>query len=184
MDETDLRCKRTKQFLLNAMVSLLEEKSLDELSVADICEKAMVHRTTFYKHFGDKYDLFEYLIRAAENYVFGQENINEYKTPLDYYMKLLALAMNFVGERREQINKIIQSNNDDMVRDLLFGTLEREFATMLKDNKHDLKVPEKIVSQFYVNGIVSVVIWWITSNSKYSAKDILEYIKNLITKKI
>ena len=50
----DLRIRRTHKLLCNAMFSLLETRSFDDISVVDICEKAMVHRATFYKHFKDK----------------------------------------------------------------------------------------------------------------------------------
>ena len=53
----DLRQRRSKRHLSEALVSLMEERPLREISVVDICERAMVHRTTFYAHFEDKNDL-------------------------------------------------------------------------------------------------------------------------------
>ena len=60
----DLRQRRTKKHLMNALVELMEERPFAELSVVDICERAMVHRTTFYAHFTDKEDLLRYVIAA------------------------------------------------------------------------------------------------------------------------
>ena len=56
----DLRIKRTKNLLVKALFELLAEKSIDKISVLDICDRAAVHRTTFYKHYEDKYDLLTY----------------------------------------------------------------------------------------------------------------------------
>jgi len=58
----DLRIRRTHKLLFDALTLLLSEKSFDNITITDICEKAMVHRTTFYKHFEDKYHLLDSLI--------------------------------------------------------------------------------------------------------------------------
>jgi AcrR family transcriptional regulator len=42
---------RTRQALAAALTSLLERKPLEEISVAELCREAGVHRTTFYGHF-------------------------------------------------------------------------------------------------------------------------------------
>ncbi|MFC7558721.1 TetR/AcrR family transcriptional regulator [Paenibacillus farraposensis] len=56
---TDLRVKRTHKLLWSALGELLldPKKEFSSITINEICEKAMVHRTTFYKHFVDKYDL-------------------------------------------------------------------------------------------------------------------------------
>ena len=50
----DLRVRRTYKLLVEALTELLADKAYDKISVSDICERAMVNRATFYKHFEDK----------------------------------------------------------------------------------------------------------------------------------
>ena len=50
----DLRVLRTHTLLLRALSDLLQEKPFDEIRVKDLCQRAMVHRSTFYAHFEDK----------------------------------------------------------------------------------------------------------------------------------
>ena len=50
----DLRVVRTRKLLCKALFELLEEVPFDKISVTDICDKAMVHRATFYNHFESK----------------------------------------------------------------------------------------------------------------------------------
>ena len=49
----DLRQRKTRALLVKALAELMEERPFSELSVVDICSRAMVHRTTFYAHFND-----------------------------------------------------------------------------------------------------------------------------------
>jgi AcrR family transcriptional regulator len=57
-NENDPRVKRTRQLLLQAFISLLEERhTIHSIRVADITERATINRATFYAHFEDKYAL-------------------------------------------------------------------------------------------------------------------------------
>lgn len=49
--------KRTKRIIIIAFQDLLYTHMLDSITVNDICEKAMIHRSSFYRYFEDKYDL-------------------------------------------------------------------------------------------------------------------------------
>lgn len=53
----DRRTQRTRRVLRDALLSLLVEKSWDELSVQDICARADIGRSTFYLHFPCKEEL-------------------------------------------------------------------------------------------------------------------------------
>lgn len=55
----DLRVRRTRKHLQDAFMALTVESGFDAVTVTDICERAMVNRTTFYRHYEDKFDLLE-----------------------------------------------------------------------------------------------------------------------------
>lgn len=49
----DPRVLRTRRLLQDALLSLARERSLDEISVADVADRATVNRSTFYQHYPD-----------------------------------------------------------------------------------------------------------------------------------
>jgi AcrR family transcriptional regulator len=55
----DLRVRRTRKLLMQAMLALTSEKGFSALTVQDIADRAMVNRATFYRHYLDKYDLLD-----------------------------------------------------------------------------------------------------------------------------
>ena len=59
----DLRLRKTYQSLHAAFTELLEEKRFEELTVGELCDRAAIRRTTFYKHFADKYDYFAFYLQ-------------------------------------------------------------------------------------------------------------------------
>ena len=55
----DLRVRRTRKLLQQALIEGTVEKGFAALTVRDVTERAMVNRSTFYRHYLDKNDLLE-----------------------------------------------------------------------------------------------------------------------------
>ncbi|KXT68414.1 MULTISPECIES: TetR family transcriptional regulator [Streptococcus] len=55
----DLRIKKTKLAIRQAVLGLLAEKPFKKITVAEIIHTAEINRGTFYAHYLDKYDLLE-----------------------------------------------------------------------------------------------------------------------------
>lgn len=49
--------QRTEKSIITAMVSLLQKKPFEKITVGDICDEALINHSTFYRHFNDKYAL-------------------------------------------------------------------------------------------------------------------------------
>ena len=62
-EKIDPRVRRTRQLLQNAMMQLMQEKSLESITVQDIAARAGVNRATFYAHFEDKNALLNHMVR-------------------------------------------------------------------------------------------------------------------------
>src|SRR5260370_10717090 len=71
-DHVDLRVRRTHANLREALIDLIEEKGFDAVTVGDIAERAMVNRTTFYRHYQDKYALVTGIFEEAGNQIFRE----------------------------------------------------------------------------------------------------------------
>ena len=63
--------KRNKYFLeagdaiIDAFFSLLDEFSFDEITVTQIITEANINRSTFYRHYKDKYDILDQMLKSA-----------------------------------------------------------------------------------------------------------------------
>ncbi|MBR8642136.1 TetR/AcrR family transcriptional regulator [Streptomyces tuirus] len=55
----DRRVRRTHAALQGALIQLVEERDLGQISIADVTERADVNRTTFYDHYRDVHELAE-----------------------------------------------------------------------------------------------------------------------------
>ncbi|GIL28296.1 TetR/AcrR family transcriptional regulator [Actinocatenispora comari] len=61
----DLRVRRTRKLLREALIALIEERGFDRVTVGAITERAMVSRAAFYRNYRDKYQLVEQIFDEA-----------------------------------------------------------------------------------------------------------------------
>mgnify|MGYP002523812904 FL=1 len=49
---TDLRVIKTRQTIRSALISLMSEKELSDITISELSERAQINRKTFYRHYG------------------------------------------------------------------------------------------------------------------------------------
>lgn len=62
---SNLRVRRTRKLLREALVELIEERGFEALTIGELTERAMVSRAAFYRNYQDKYDLVEQIFAEA-----------------------------------------------------------------------------------------------------------------------
>lgn len=70
-NSTDLRARRTRKLLREALLELIEERGFEALTVGEIAERAMVSRSAFYRYYPDKYALVEQIFEEAMQTLFS-----------------------------------------------------------------------------------------------------------------
>ena len=96
----DLRVQRTYILLKEAFFKLLAKKPFEEIKVNDICNLAMIHRTTFYHHFQDKYDLLEFCIHDIEQELVDNINKKSYKNIQEFYSNLVNSLLEYIADKK------------------------------------------------------------------------------------
>lgn len=57
----DMRKDKTRKSITNSFLELRSKKPIEKISIKELCEKAMISKSTFYSHYLDIYDLSEQL---------------------------------------------------------------------------------------------------------------------------
>lgn len=184
----DLRTKRTYILLKNALFDLLSKKSFDEIKVNDICETAMVHRTTFYSHFSDKYDLADYCIKDIENELKEKINKKTYSNIQEFYSNLITDLLDYIGNHKELFQNMLKHNYDTDIISIFKNTCTSFIYEMLvKEEKKGIShdIPIECIAKFYSGAVVSSISWWITNKSsdEISQEVFCNYLISLIFNK-
>jgi len=183
MKKEDLRVRRTYKLLSQALMSLLLEKSFEEIFVTDICERAMVHRTTFYKHFEDKFHLLDFCVKELIN-TFEEETkvLKSSGTMKDYYMGLIRKSLMYMMDNKKLfLTGIIRSGNVlPMLQRSVFQLIESKLSEEEKLGFQH-KVPVPIIAQFYSGALLTSAIWWLESDTPIPINEMVDYISLLIS---
>ena len=125
-EKMDLRTQRTRNLILEAFNSLINEKRFESISVQDVANRARINRVTFYDHFPDKYALLDF----AVSYTFGQEiekrtlNACEY-TPENFRNLVLAVC-EYLSRMQSDCAQPLQN-----FESLVEGTIKKKLFELL-----------------------------------------------------
>ena len=99
----DLRIVKTKNQIKKAFLSLRNKYSLEKIKVKDICELAMINKTTFYKHYVDSYALADELEEGCMDNLMNEfaEKKNLFDSPKAYVHGLVRATEKYAEELRE-----------------------------------------------------------------------------------
>ena len=180
MRKVDIRVKRTYNQLFSALIKLLGEKSFDDLTVLEICDKAGVHRATFYKHFVDKYDFLNTCFNISlSNLTF--DKIAESYTPETMKkscMRMILKVLNFVEENQKVIVSLSTDRNsasfNTALNDAIANFIEERINTVRPENEK-LSKTVPLLANYYAGAIVGIIKWWATNQSSYSKQDFLDF---------
>lgn len=155
----DLRVKRTHKLLYNALLDLMEKHPFENITVKQICDLAMVHRTTFYTHFQDKFDLLSRAMQQIADEEF-KGFVDASFSPADNFRELFSLAM-----KHKKLFSILLDDERDSLRNLLRREMGRGMKEYLARHNsiEEISIDMQIKIEAYIGAVLGVVAWWIES---------------------
>lgn len=151
--------KQTQKFIMSTFMQLLENESLDKITVRDIVEECEINRNTFYYHYSDIYDLLDDVFRVeAEKFL--EQDVDDNTTFGEEY----ARAAQFVLKYRKAILHIYDSKKRDVLENYL-ETLAFSFINrFVKKESEGYGLSDddvNYITGFYTHAIVGNTIEWI-----------------------
>lgn len=175
----DLRVLRTHTLLLRALSDLLQEKPFDEIRVKDLCQRAMVHRSTFYAHFEDKRHLLTFGMQAFLDDLTDGMPCSD--NPAPFRQAIEKVFQYFLARRQEYAQLFLDPRNAEAKE-----IFREEFARVLTEQTlhhpaFTAYTREEIVvlCQFFVGGLLSLITWWLKPSTQRSVEEVAEAFCNV-----
>lgn len=187
VNKQDLRIVKAKKALFEALITLMEETSFEKIKISDICEAALINRSTFYAHYEDKYDLLLELIQDLKNNLENELKNNKVNNiSKEYFMELLRILIDDVDKKKDTYSAILTHNKNGILIDFLIDVVNRDLTNRLKYESSAIKsnIPINTVTEFYLGGIITIGVNWITNKNRYKKEELLSYLDKLIPDKI
>jgi len=159
--------EESKKMISNALLKLLQDKSMDEVTVSQITTEAKIGRNTFYNHFQKKDDVLDYLLQG---YLEGiRDNLEQVANPS--IRDILLWRFNLIKENPLLV--IFQKHND--IKQLLYNFRDRNITKFDLPRKNDA-----YITDFIQGGIDYVTSKWIENGMTESPEEMVDKVLSLI----
>lgn len=179
----DARIVRTKRDLANALEELLKEKSIDDISIKDITDKALISKNTFYNNFNDKNELLIFLFERYESALLKEiKPILDkafYATRIFSFKKAVEVIVHFFYTTNLPIKEIIQHDSSKVLFYALDVFIQDVFRRLEKNYEKFLtkKINSEITAPFYAGAFASTIYFayinGLTIEEKEMARDLV-----------
>ena len=186
--KTDRRVRRTRDLLRSALVSLIEEKGYDSITVQDILDRADVGRSTFYAHYRDKEDLLRSGFEDIRSALAAERDsaAGPAERKIEFLQPTLVVFQH-VDRYRQHWKSLVRKGGADLVTRML-----RESAADLVREHFRSQFPAAVANQtqqeaaveFVVGALMGLLTWWVDHDVSYSGEEIFSVFRRLVTQDV
>lgn len=170
---SDPRQVRSAQALRNALLTLLERKDFDQITVREICAVAGVHNATFFRHHADKEALLDHVASDEIKRLVG------FSLPAGPGREGFEAMCAYVNDHRAVWTALLTGGAGGAMREELMRvskSLAADYETM------DSWLPHELSIICTTTLIVETISWWLTQDeTAYSPKDMAQILDRLVS---
>lgn len=174
----DARIIRTKRDLANALEELLQERSIEDISIKDITDRALISKNTFYNNFSDKNELLVFLFERYELALLEEVkpilDKTFYPTRIISFKKALETIVHFFSTTKLPFEQMIANDRSRVLFYSLtsfivdvFTRLEKNYGKLLSKRLNvDIAIP------FYAGAYASTIYLLYKNHTKIEEKQL------------
>lgn len=170
----DARARRSRESLRQALLTSLDIKTYDEISVRDIAGGAGVSYPTFFRNYASKADLIgEIGTRETHDLFAVMVGVLERRDPAVSARQVC----DFIDSRRRLWKMLLNSQAVFAMRE----TFIRESVALTETRSRILPdFPIELSASFFVGSMFEVLSWWLRQPDEMHAATIARYLEKLV----
>lgn len=180
--KTDRRVRRTKALLIRALLLLLKQKGLKDISVKELCEAADINRGTFYLHYRDIYDMMDQIQNELTDEF---EVLLAKHTPDELNGDPYALIydiFHFTAENSELFHALLSPNGDISFLAKMKSLFRENYLNVWFSALHNKDLMRFEYSySFIAAGCVGLIESWLFSEHQETPEEIAALACSIIT---
>jgi AcrR family transcriptional regulator len=176
----DVRVRRTHERLGSALVALIQEKSIDDVTVQEVLDRASVGRSTFYLHFRDKNDL---LLSQLEKFLETMSTALSVRKEKSHRVVPVEEMFAHIGGQNKIYRALADSGRLNDFFDLAQGYFARGIEQRLVESGRLAKLPQReLGARAYAlaGSLLSLLRWWLDRGGKESPQAMDELFHRMV----
>ena len=164
----------TLRVIREAFVAMLRKKSVEKISVGELCEQADVNRSTFYRHYADVYALLDEISEEYFQLLFGDAvKADDHSGSFaDVGYRLILHALSVTKENREMYLTLMDKQPAARFQQRLHDAAVEHF---LSNEKH-ISPETNLHYQYLISGILGIWQAWLRSGCELPREQVAEIV--------
>ena len=181
----DLRVRRTRKLLIQALIDLTIEKGFAAITVQDLAERAMINRATFYRHYLDKYDLLDQYMNQVYELTAAQEKLSSDPSPeADPHNPPVGMArmLEQVQQHADIVQVMLGPKGDPAFVQRILEYSEMRLRSLLPGEGVKLKSngpPVGFCLNYLTHAGIGVLAWWLKEGQSYLPEQVAAWLTQL-----
>lgn|GEM_PF-2560974 len=184
----DLRVQKTLDAIHKALRSIVIKQGFDAITIGEITRVAKVNRTTFYRHYRDKFQAMDAIIQSALkdlNEEMGPADTRSHRFSIEEVPKPLINLFRIIETNAALYRSVLNSSG----RSWFQARLRQHVETLLRagpttrasartgTRRVPSRLPREIVLTFSATLLVAVSIWWLENGRGYDAVTVATWLR-------
>lgn len=181
MVNKDRRVRKTQEVLKKSLIKLMKDKSINSITVKELCEKADINRGTFYLHYKDVFHMLEEI--EKELFKEFQEMILSHEISPDNIQTkpILKDIFTFIAQNSDFCMVVLCERGDMVfvkrIVSIIYDKGYSDWSSIFKKNDKDLF--DKYYS-FILYGAIGLIDYWLKNGLKESPEYMAILTENII----
>lgn len=170
--EQQIRQTRTNRYLLEALEELSRTKNIRDVKVTELCEKAQVNRSTFYKHHDNMAQFIEHVVDEFLHDM--DESVGNANIFREMFVsesdEVFILCANFMRSRSSFVRMMTGPNGTPDLKNRICAEWSRQFREAVDEEMPDLRdcMSLDILTCYAVSSMWGLLEFFVQENSKYT----------------
>lgn len=167
------RIALTKKLLQEGLLRLLEAKTLDKISVTELCRESGINRATFYNHYNSPQELLSSIEAKISSEL--KQIIGNPRTAAEVLQHTETVCAYFYEHSRTMLI-LHRCHADDEINDALYD-LNENFQLFRLNSKFTHTMNQEslhLVSVFFYTGCYNILLEWLKNDIQKTPKEIAE----------
>lgn len=169
MSQPNVRVRRTRALLRQALIELIEDRGFERVTVGDLASRAMISRAAFYRNYRDKYDLVEQIFDEAMAEMTADQD--DARSPGQRFADFLG----HINAYHRLYGALLGRNGSPWFSGRMRSALAAMSSGHLPGRDADALAPSVISAMF-----VQSIIWWLEHDRPCPPDELAEQSSRLI----
>ncbi len=171
------RSENTKKRIESVFIKLLSVKSINQISVQEICDNAKISRSSFYLHYYNIYDLMQKINEGKSEAVLDifREKGTENFAPLN--SKTLNKLFNHVRKNKDFYRVVLNDFNNLKTLEEALATRNATTSKFGYDKNFQFNLWKNDYHiEYMIMGLIAVIKKWINNDCKQSKEELINFL--------